>query len=224
MATFQGPLAVLFPLLLLIVHFSTPAEADGRGILGFGKWLYKPPCAHACRAVIEDSIVICDPQVPVSANAPPTNHHTHGRHNSPRELMTEACLLGDGAFLRTLALCIFQHCPLEGLRISMVEEYWEGHVLTGTVGNWDLHPNMSYQDALLYALKDMERVGKSNMPHAQPGVPLNTTSLVREQDWIPRYNARNYVERNERDHGRNGQVQLSFTPCFSCLLQSMPAV
>lgn len=218
-----GMLYVLLPFLLALSHFSTPVAADGVGMLGLGKWLYKPFCAHACRAVISSSKLTCDPKIPgVSA---PTDQHIHSKRHSHDVLNTEECYLKDAAFLRTLALCIAERCPRDGVGISVIEEYWEGHVATGSVGNWDLRPIMSYQEALRYAHEDMGRVGDGSMPYAEPGEPLSETSLVREEDWIPQYNGRVYFERNEGDHGRNG-VSVAMTsvllPVFLSLFRFLP--
>ena len=212
MAIFQPRLAagasyVLVLLLLTLGHLSTPVAADGRGMLGLGKWLYKPFCAHACRGVIGTSKLTCDPKVTTSSNttSSSTDSHVHSKRHSHEVLNTEECYLQDAAFLRTLALCVAERCPRDDdIGVSVIEDYWAGHVATGSVGNWDLVPLMSYQDALRYAHEDVEAVGEDSMPYAESGEPLNTTSLIREEDYLPGYNGRKYFERNEWDHGRNG--------------------
>ncbi|TEB15749.1 hypothetical protein FA13DRAFT_1759168 [Coprinellus micaceus] len=189
MAPLQAPLSsmVFYLLLLILIHRPTLVTADGRGLLGLGKWLYKPFCAHACRAVIKD------------------------RHK---------CLLTDSAFLRTLALCIAKRCPRDGVTIPVIEEYWYGHIATGTIGNWEVHPLMSYQEALRNAQDDVERVGEGSVPYVRKGKSLNATSFIRKEDWVLEYNARRHLERSERDHGRNA-ISIAITSVFLPVLLSV---
>ncbi|TEB30520.1 hypothetical protein FA13DRAFT_1774686 [Coprinellus micaceus] len=174
MASLQPRLAtgasyVLVLLLLTLGLLSTPVAADGRGMLGLGKWLYKPFCAHACRGVIGSSKLTCDPKVAIngSTTSSSTDSHVHSKRHTHEVLNTEECYLQDAAFLRTLALCIAERCPRDDdIGVSVIEDYWAGHVATGSVGNWDLVPLMSYQDALRYAHEDVQEVGEDKMPLA----------------------------------------------------------
>ncbi|KAJ3524825.1 hypothetical protein NMY22_g10838 [Coprinellus aureogranulatus] len=220
------PLSIIVSLAFL----STTVSADGRGILGLGKWLYKPPCAHACRAVIEDCKILCDSKLSggPERSSSSTQLHPLDKRHSHGILTMDLCLLRDAAFLRTLALCIAERCPRTGVdSIAEVEKYWEGHLATGTVGNWKLKPIVSYQEALRYAREDLEQaVADGNVvAYAQPGMWLNATSLVRERDWRLLYNGQKYVERNERDHGRNSlaiAISSIFLPIFMSIFRFLP--
>ncbi|KAJ3532751.1 hypothetical protein NMY22_g7616 [Coprinellus aureogranulatus] len=220
-----GPLTALLTLLILS-HFFTPVSADGRGMLGLGKYLYKPFCAHACRIPIQSSKLTCDSKLPGGNATSSTSEHTHTKRSHTHEVLnTPECYLQDAAFLRTLALCIAERCPRDGVSIAVIEEYWEGHIAAGAVGDWSQRPIMSYQDALAYAHEDVERVGEGNVPYVQPGEPLNATSLIRDEDWLPGYNANKYFERNERDHGRNAlsaAITSLFIPVLLSLFRLLP--
>ncbi|KAL2675700.1 hypothetical protein Neosp_011890 [[Neocosmospora] mangrovei] len=63
----------------------------------------------------------------------------------------------DPAFLKTMALCINTYCPgSDAPELALIEDYWRGHLATGTVGTMEWKPVMSYQDALTGAKKDEE--------------------------------------------------------------------
>ncbi|KAJ2918752.1 hypothetical protein MD484_g1702, partial [Candolleomyces efflorescens] len=193
-----GSFSAFALLLFTLSQLITPSVADGYGILGAGKYLYKPVCGHTCRRLIYDNPLLCDSKLP-GDNATTHVHrrHLHGATNPPE------CFLKDAAFLRTMALCLAKACPRDNIPNSVVEEYWEGHLATGSVGDWSLHPIMSYQEALMYAQQDVEAVGESNVPYAIEGEPLNVTSFVRDEDLVQYHNAQTWFERLERDHGRN---------------------
>lgn len=214
-----------FFLLLIVAHLCTPVAADGTGMLGLGKWLYKPPCAHACRTIIQSSKLTCNPELSPVADSPSPDEHTHSKRSHTHHVLnTEECYLQDAAFLRTLALCIDHRCSRDEASIAVLEDYWEGHVAVGSVGDWSLHPNISYQDTVALARQDFEAVG-GNLPYAVQGEPLNTTSLIREENWLPEYNANKYFERNEKDHGRNAlaaALTSLFIPVLLSLVRLLP--
>lgn len=170
-------------------------HADGVGILGAGKWLYKPTCAHACRRLIATNPLLCD-SGQNSSHTHHTKRHSHGKSKTE-------CFLLDKAFLRTQALCMADRCPRDNVPISVLEEYWEGHLATGTVGDWSLKPIMSYSEALMLAKEDVEAVGKENVPIAVSGQPLNQTSFIAEKAWIKSYNGQKSFDIGEAGHGQN---------------------
>ncbi|KAJ3524826.1 hypothetical protein NMY22_g10836 [Coprinellus aureogranulatus] len=180
-----GTLRLLF-LLLTISHVATPVAADGHGLLGFGKSLYKPPCAHACRAILQNSKLICSPEIVANANGTsPSGDEHHAKRHGHEVMNTEECYLQDAAFLRTLAVCLGERCPPTGVSIAAIEEYWEGHVATGDVGDWTKRPAMSYQEALRVAHAEMAGQAREDMAFIRSGEPLNVTSMVHEEDWLP---------------------------------------
>ncbi|KAJ2914116.1 hypothetical protein MD484_g6287, partial [Candolleomyces efflorescens] len=203
-------------ILLTLSQFFTPSVADGYGMIGAGKWLYKPVCAHACRRVIYKNRLTCDSKLPTDN----TTVHLQRRATNPT-----GCFLKDAAFLRTMALCIEKACDRDNISISTIEGYWESHLATGTIGDMALRPIMSYQEALLYAHQDAEETGLGNLPYSVMGEPLNMTSLVRDQDFVPYYNALMWSERVEKDHGRNAvaiAVSSVFIPVLFSLLRFLP--
>lgn len=198
---------VVFLSLLVFLQFSLPVAADGTGMLGFGKVLYKPPCAHACRAIISSSELNCNSEISTTGEASSTSgQHAHSKRHGHTAPATEECYLKDAAFLRTLAFCIYERCPATGVSTAAIENYWEGHVASGDVGNWKLRPSVSYQEALQRAHADMEGQERADMPYIHHGEPLTVTSMISDDDWLPEYNGRVYFERNEWDHGKNGYI------------------
>ncbi|KAJ2922194.1 hypothetical protein H1R20_g14904, partial [Candolleomyces eurysporus] len=200
-----GSFSTFMLVFLTLSQLFTPSVADGYGMLGAGKWLYKPVCAHACRQVIYNHPLACD----VSKESP----------------IPPECFLKDAAFLRTMALCLANLCPRDNISISVIEEYWQSHLATGTVGDMSLRPIMSYQEALMYAHQDIEAVGASNVPYVVKGEALNVTSLVHDEDLVQYYNAEAWFERTERDHGKNGiaiAVSLVSIPILFSLFRFLP--
>ncbi|KAK6213703.1 ferric reductase transmembrane component 4 [Colletotrichum tabaci] len=197
MAGSASPSVSVLPLLTYLLLVLVPVvTADGIGIIGAGKWMYKPTCAHACRRLIANCPLLC------SEDGMPSAHHK--RHNHGGATPPE-CFLKDRAFLRTQALCMSQYCPRDNVAVSAMEEYWEGHLATGSVGDWSgaLKPIMSYSEALMFAREDVEAVGEGNMPTAVSKKPLNQTSLIAEEDWLPSYNGQKSFEDGENGHGAN---------------------
>ncbi|KAI9150231.1 Ferric/cupric reductase transmembrane component B [Paramyrothecium foliicola] len=120
------------------------AAADGTGLIGFGKVMYKPACAFACRSVIRSCPLSCTP----------TEGEVFGSGHSTTVTPPD-CYLTDPSFLRTMALCISTYCPdSDKPAVSEIENYWEGHLATGSVGDWSLRPNITYTEALIAARAD----------------------------------------------------------------------
>lgn len=190
-----------------------PAVADGVGLLGAGKWLYKPPCAHACRSALSGNELACDPKDGTNQPEAHTDDDAHAhtkRHGAAAN--TLECFLKDAIFMRSLALCIDQRC-VKGDKVSMaaVEDYWEGHVGTGAVGDWSLTPGLRYQEALAAAHHDMEEAGEGGLPFVAHGEPLAVTSLVDDEAYLPAYNGNKWFDITERDHGINSYVHIPST-------------
>lgn len=128
------------------------ALADGIGLIGFGKVMYKPACAFSCRSVIASCPLACTPK-----DSDEVFGSGHSTSSTPPD-----CYLSDPSFLRTLALCIDTYCPdSDGPAISEIEKYWEGHLATGSVGDWSMKPNMSYTEALMGAKADQGEDGEA---------------------------------------------------------------
>ncbi|ATY66374.1 ferric-chelate reductase (Fre2) [Cordyceps militaris] len=197
---------------LLLAAVAVPAVlADGIGIIGFGKTMYQPPCAFACRSVLGRSVLLCTPP-----DAPPTT--------------PPACFARDPAFLQTLALCIDTYCPTsaEAPRVGVLEEYWAAHVAVGSPGTLAWVPALTYQEALRRSRIDEAAHGKrrrgggiyarhghhgdaeeqdttpvnTTLPVVRPGAPLNETSFVRGSHWLNEYNGLKAFELNEAGHSR----------------------
>jgi hypothetical protein len=183
----------------LLTQLVAPVAADGVGVLGGGKWLYKPACAHACRQVIAKNTILCD-----AKDGSNEEHSMHTKRHS-HATNTVECFLKDAAFIRTLALCIDQRCTKDDkVPISVIEEYWEGHVGTGSVGDWSpsMQPAMLYQDALKAAQHDIEG---GNTTTTKPGASssLTVTSLIADEDYLPRFHGNIWFDEIEKNHGRN---------------------
>ena len=200
--------------LLLSLTFITLVSADGTGILGAGKWLYKPVCAHTCRYILATNPILCE-----TSEQDVADHYHHDSHSSMRLLRRQhhmvpddpACFLFDDAFLRSVALCIDDHCYTEYAReevtLSSIERWWSGHLATGSIGDWSEHmqPIMSYQEALRLAKQDQSET-KGDVPYIELEAPLNTTSRIREEDYVPTLNYQISFQWGEFDHGMNRYV------------------
>lgn len=183
--------------------------ADGVGILGAGKWLYKPVCAHTCRYMLRNNLLRCE----TSVNSTLVDEHMshmggaaggHGSHGGAATT-DPMCFLLDDAFLRTTALCIEEYCYLtEGdVLVSTIQEWWEGHLATGTIGDWSMtmRPVLSYQQALAGAHRDYFDAGEEGLPAFVEADWLNTTSQINQEDYIAVYNYQKSFQWGEFDHG-----------------------
>ncbi|KAL2198323.1 ferric reductase like transmembrane component-domain-containing protein [Corynascus similis CBS 632.67] len=196
---------------------------DGTGLIGYGKTLYNPTCAFACRGVVKGCKLLCTPTHDSS---------NYGTAHSPVSTPPD-CFVNDEAFLRTMALCIDNYCSLsDNPPLSLIEDYWASHLATGTLGDYAHVPAMSYQAALTAARKDerlafSENGGNRNhsqhgddmhtshkrhfmiedgphvtsaLPHIKAGEPLNSTSFILPADWQRQYNGMFDFEVNETGH------------------------
>jgi predicted ferric reductase len=197
---------------------------DGVGFIGYGKTLYHPTCAFACRNVIKGCKLACTPAQST------TNHGTaHSPVSTPPD-----CFVQDAAFLRTLAICIDTYCPLsDSPSRELIEDYWASHLGTGTLGDYRWVPAASYHDALAAARNDEKQViansssttdeqdhshhsakklktrqfmteagpnVTSPLPIIKAGKPLNTSSFISPKDWQKQYNGMLDFETNENGH------------------------
>lgn len=204
--------------------------ADGRGLIGWGKTMYHPTCAFACRGVIKGCPLLCTPE-----HGGDIFGMGHSTTTTPPD-----CYTSDKAFMRTMALCLDTYCPLtDNPPMSLLEDYWNNHLAAGTVGDYQWQPNMSYANAVAAAREDETRAGSgsgtniSDTDHAQHGdhhmarrhdhgdsnesvtltlgtnsalptikskQPLNVTSFIAEADWQKQYNGMMSFEINETGH------------------------
>lgn len=177
---------------LLWISVLPLALADGTGLLGAGKWLYRPLCAHTCRYLLADSPLLCEAS---------TSEHGHSRRHAHATSDDDpVCWLLDAAFLRTTALCIEDMCAGRDVDVWTIERWWAGHLATGSIGDWseEMRPGLTYQEALMQAHEDVE---EGDVPTVVLGEPLNVTSRVMEEDYIPTYNYQLSFQWGEFDHG-----------------------
>jgi hypothetical protein len=140
--------SLLWPLLAML--FALGARADGTGLIGYGKVMYKPTCCSACRNVVRKAELACTDA---------DSAENHGTSHNP-VLTSPDCFVRDPAFLKTMSLCIDTYCPLSDLPpMSLIEEYWASHLGTGTIGDYQYVPTMSYSEALSAAREDESQVG-----------------------------------------------------------------
>ncbi|KAK6362242.1 hypothetical protein TWF730_005939 [Orbilia blumenaviensis] len=196
------------------------AIADGYGLIGWGKTMYDPPCTFACRGVISKCPLLCTPK---------DSAVNHGSHHNPVSTPPE-CFTSDPAFLRTMALCINTYCPTsDAPALSKIEDYWYSHLGTGSIGNYQYVPVISYTEALIAAREDerkgvqfpnntstsIDEHGNHNMlrariirrngdmntlPTIKSKQPLNVTSVISASDWKLEYNGLLNFETNEKGH------------------------
>lgn len=198
----------------LAFSFHTPTViADGTGLIGFGKTLYHPTCSFACRNVIRRQPLACTPT---------DSHENHGTAHNPVTTPPQ-CFVQDLTFLKTMALCIDTYCSLSDKpALSLIEDYWASHLGTGTLGNYQYVPVLSYHDALIAAREDEREARDNNATESTPAsvpkglVPykvssplalttggsgaLNRTRLVSPVYWQLQYNYLSDFETNEKGH------------------------
>lgn len=207
-----------------------PLLADGRGLIGWGKTIYHPTCAFACRGVVKGCSLMCTPD-----HGGDVFGMGHSITTTPPD-----CYTSDPAFLRTMALCLDTYCPLTDYPpVSLLEYYWNSHLATGTVGDYQWRPSVSYVNALAAARGDEARAGSGNgtntsdtehtqhsdhqmvkrhdheesgesatlrpgthsaLPTIKPKQHLNVTSFIGEADWQKQYNGMLSFEINETGH------------------------
>lgn len=220
----------------LLIAAAPAVLGDGIGLIGFGKTMYQPPCAFACRSVIAKSKLLCTPEHDSGSEA-----GSHAPATTPK-----SCFISDPAFMQTLALCIDTYCPgSDAPRTGIIEDYWASHLATGSIGNFSWVPTMTYQQALQRARHDehnstlasngtapteghaghRKRIiyarhgghGDSDdhddtpvnttLPVVKSGAPLNVTSFIRMSDWQKNYNGLKSFELNEAGHAKYTYVK-----------------
>jgi hypothetical protein len=171
--------ATLFASLLL----AGTAVADGNGLIGYGKTMYYPLCASACRGAIGSATLVCTPHDHSGGGG-------HGHSKTPPE-----CYATDKVFMQTLAFCISQHCPREEFTPDVVETYWTRHLVGGARIKLYPRPKLSYAEAL-------ESIQVEPKTEYVSGEMLNVTSLVADSDYESQVNALGLFETVEIGHGR----------------------
>ncbi|TLD03965.1 hypothetical protein PgNI_11403 [Pyricularia grisea] len=125
--------------LIVLLSLLPTALADGIGLIGWGKHMYQPACAFACRNIVRACPLLCTPK-PGGKN--------YGTVHSPNWTPPE-CFTTDQAFMRTMALCIDNYCPISDRpTMYMLQDYWASHLAVTTVGNYQWVPSMSLAEAV----------------------------------------------------------------------------
>lgn len=201
----------LVPSALITLH-AVVVLGDGNGLIGYGKTMYNPTCAFACRNIIKGCRLSCTPV---------DSTENHGTAHSPVTTPPE-CFVNDTAFLRTMAICIDTYCPISNNPpLTVIEDYWASHLGTGSLGDYSFVPVTSYPDALAAARADERRLKDTNddrrkgqtrqqqddhgipsspLPIIEAGAPLNVTSFIARDDWQKEYNGMFDFETNEKGH------------------------
>ncbi|KAI6267386.1 hypothetical protein MCOR28_008549 [Pyricularia oryzae] len=227
--------------------------ADGIGLIGWGKHMYQPACAFACRSVVRACPLLCTPE-PGGKN--------YGTAHSPNWTPPE-CFTTDRAFMQTMALCIDNYCPIsDGPTWYAIEDYWASHLAVTTVGSYQWVPSMSLREAVDGARAEEEAmrdaVGKNSTGHGGHGrlrarqhhgapsesgnatqrftsalptikarAPLNVTSFILWEDWQRAYNGARLFETNEVGHS-NATIAVLFTallvPVLFSMLRAIPGL
>ncbi|KAH8771946.1 hypothetical protein F5883DRAFT_665141 [Diaporthe sp. PMI_573] len=185
---------------------------DGRGFIEWSKTIYHPTYAFAYRGVIKSCPLLCTPD-----HGGDIFGMGHSTTTTPPN-----CYTSDPAFQGTMALCLDTYCPLtDNPPMSLLEDYWNYHLATGTVGEYQWQPNVSYTIAIAAVREDEARARSgsgsniSNTDHTQhrgyQAVKthghggsseswLNVTSFVAEADWQKQYNGLISFVINETGH------------------------
>lgn len=196
MDTFSGLMIFIVTIMDLIMSVSAG------GMLGAGLGLYKPACADACRQILSSQKLLCGVDPEDSAYQDKRLGPVKNVVNTPE------CYVQDPAYLKTLALCIADRCSRDNdPPLSVLQGWWETRV-TLRPGQFrsttNIQPNISYQDALRDAQRDVAEVGEANIPFTGMGGPLNVTSLISDQVILPLWNGMKWFERYEVNNTKNG--------------------
>ena len=171
--------------LLGLAILAGTARGDGTGMIGTGKTLYHPTCAFACRGVVSKCTLLCTP-------APEDVVVNYGTAHNP-VATPPGCFVTDRAFLQTVALCIDNYCPHDKSPPSraVIDDYWAGHLGTGTMGTDKWVPAMSYADALRIAREDEKTaviaapVVSNGTSHGDHGSRASMPGLLRRHGGMP---------------------------------------
>jgi hypothetical protein len=130
------------PVLFALQLYISDTRADGTGLIGYGKTLYNPTCAFACRNVIRKQKLACTPS---------SSTENHGTAHNPISTPPK-CFVQNINFLKTMALCIDVYCiRSDRPHSTVIADYWASHLGTGTIGDHRYVPTMSYKDAVTAA-------------------------------------------------------------------------
>lgn len=158
--------------LITLQLYTAGTGADGTGLIGYGKTLYNPTCTFACRNVIRKQALACTPS---------SSTENHGTAHNPVSTPPK-CFVQDITFLKTMALCIDVYCTLSDKpATSLVEDYWASHLGTGTLGNYQFAPVLSYKEALVAARQDEENARAALMA----GNATSSTSTLVPEGLVP---------------------------------------
>lgn len=187
--------ALLTVLAIPVVGMATGRA--GHGLIGYGISMYKPPCAHACRATITNPLNCTVSSDPYANEGMDMDMHMDGMQMGDGWMVEDApsaeCYATNDAFLQTLALCMHAHCTTES--IATLERYWEMNV-AGSNADQPL-PKETYQEAL----------GAVN---GTPSVISNSSSVLQSAGYIPetlyalQYRTLTVFEEIETSHIRYG--------------------
>jgi hypothetical protein len=157
-------------------------DADGRGLIGYGRNMYYPLCAAVCRGTIEKAPLQCTPH-----NAATGGGHNHGK-------TPPGCFATDLPYMQTLAFCINVRCKGE-YTADILESYWRQHVVGGGRIVLEPKPAMSYAQALA-------SIKTPPTEEYIPGEMLNKTSLISDQRFLSYENAWSLFEAVETGHSK----------------------
>ncbi|KAH6625273.1 ferric reductase like transmembrane component-domain-containing protein [Boeremia exigua] len=173
-------------------------------LIGYGKSMYDPPCAFACRDIFSGAMLAC------SGHDHATGAHSHGQGATSPE-----CYASDTPWLTTLANCINMTCT--DTAPWKLEKYWTERVtgrFTGVLPNW------TYQETLVQ-MQGTEPPSRL----LEEDEMLNFTASYDEETWESTRGALQSFEAMEVTHSRYGIVLLvvSFaTPIVTTCLGHLP--
>ncbi|GKT88534.1 related to ferric reductase Fre2p [Colletotrichum tofieldiae] len=137
------------------------------GLMGYGQSWYDPPCAYGCRAVIGSAPVDC-PEM--DADNMDMSMHMHG--GSPMA----PCIAQNVDFLSTLAYCMGNRCPADGVSASKLEAYWADQA----TGDPTIPARWTYGAVLANITQPPTR-------KFETGDTLNYTALISDADYQYQY-------------------------------------
>lgn len=178
------------------------------GLIGIGKGMYHPSCAHGCRGAISSAPLSCSVVVHEGGGGGMMGHGNTAE-TSP------ACRANDTAFLTTLAWCMNTACEPLSASAWLLEKFW----VEKTTGKPGLVPKWTYGETLHRVVGDKQPERELDLEH---GEALNFTAVVPREAWEVEMRSLEYFEHQESTQSRYGYVPMSFASCHIFLLFYTP--
>ena len=106
---------------VVFISYVSAELSSGTGIVGQGRVLFKPECCFACLSSLWSLSLPC----------------SQGDVNSTLSINSPACHASTVPYLQSLAWCLQDYCPSDGVGQDKIESFWPGSAGDGMqVRSW----------------------------------------------------------------------------------------